>query len=129
MGVRENTPFLTSHFWQKFIEYPKRADSKKQRTFYPILEDNFTNKFYKVVFMKTKILLLMAKQTLTQALASSEVAKNIAMHWNINNNCGRRPQGLRYPLPDNSTGNYLDNIECDIMENTRYISGYQCIAP
>ena len=35
--------------------------------------------------MKTKILLLMAKQTLTQALASSEVAKNIAMHWNINN--------------------------------------------
>ena len=35
--------------------------------------------------MKTNILLLMAKQTLTQALASSEVAKNIAMHWNINN--------------------------------------------
>ena len=48
---------------------------------------------------------------------------------NIFKNCGRRPQGLRYPLPDNSTGNYLDNIECDIMENTRYISGYQCIAP
>ena len=38
-----------------------------------------------MVFMKTKILLLMAKETFTQALASSEVEKNIAMHWNINN--------------------------------------------
>ena len=35
--------------------------------------------------MKTKILLLMAKETFTQALASSEVEKNIAMHWNVNN--------------------------------------------
>ena len=35
--------------------------------------------------MTTKIFILMIDNALAQAVGTSEVAKNIAMHWNTNN--------------------------------------------
>lgn len=64
-----------------------------------------------------------------QAFAQSEASKNISMIWNHENNCGPRPNGLMYPRPRVSTGDFTDNHECDIMDNAYYVSGYRCRAP
>lgn len=53
--------------------------------------------------------------------------------WDIENNCGPRPQGPLYPVPpENATGMPVDSfdeaVECDVIYNATYIQNYQCSA-
>jgi len=65
-----------------------------------------------------------------EKFGSSEVSKDLKFGWDLQNNCGPRPQGPRYPQPPAaSTGNPAENAFCDIMLDAQYISGYKCKAP
>jgi len=65
-----------------------------------------------------------------EKFGSSEVSKDLKFGWDLENNCGPRPQGPRYPQPPTeSIGHPAENISCDIMKDAQYISGYKCKAP
>jgi len=65
-----------------------------------------------------------------EKFGSSEVSKDLKFGWDLQNNCGPRPQGPRYPQPPAaSTGDPAENASCDIMRDAQYISGYKCKAP
>ena len=71
------------------------------------------------------------------------VKESLQYRWNIGNvsgltekrrmsdkilffqNCVPRPQGPIYPLPDGE-GNPHDNVPCDVVSNSTYITGYRC---
>ena len=40
-------------------------------------------------------------------------------------NCGPRPQGNIYPVPEGE-GDPYENVQCDVVNNATYISGYTC---
>jgi len=56
-----------------------------------------------------------------------ELSREFSWSWDIENNCGPRPQGPMYPAPSpDSSGTHQDPGECDIVQDALYVHNYKC---
>jgi len=47
-------------------------------------------------------------------------------NWNMQNRCGPRPSGPKYPYPPDTNGSFVDPGNCDIIQDQTYIYNYEC---
>merc|ERR1711976_1053933 len=60
---------------------------------------------------------------------TTELETSGTLNIDLDNNCGARPVGPKYPSPAvNATGSPGSETECDIIKDSIYTHGYRCKA-